>query len=128
PSGKPSSSESRSSGFEPRSVSSASLRPSPSVSVLPPSSAPLPAVGSVSLPSTSPLRFASSLPSLAPPPSVSHASGDVVEPGSASARQLPRLVSVSGLSQSNPSSVPSNSASLSLSTSSTLMSPSPSVS
>jgi hypothetical protein len=64
----------------------------------------------------------------APPPSVSASSGLVVVDGSASAVQLPAATSVAGFAQSLPSSVPSQRPSSSLSGSSALMRPSPSVS
>src|SRR5690606_19690603 len=62
------------------------------------------------------------------PPSVSGSSAEVVVVGSASATQVPALASVPGPVQSYPSSVPSKRPSSSLSGSSGLIRPSPSVS
>ncbi len=129
PSGKPSLSVSASFGSEPSVCSSGSDRPSWSVSIVVVSSAPWPAVGSVSPGSGAPFRFVSSLPSLTPPWSVSATSGSVfVAPLSASARQCPSAAFVPFPEQSKPSSVPSKRPSSSLSGSSALMRPSPSVS
>ena len=101
--------------------------PSPSLSSFRSSSAGSP--GSVSLLSTTPSPLASSKPSSTPPPSLSAATALVVVAAmSPSGVQLLAAGSVSAWAQSCPCSRPSGKPSASLSGSSTLMTPSPSLS
>jgi hypothetical protein len=129
PSLSPSSSLSLSVGLVPIAASSASDKPSPSVSVRGATRSSAFTLGSFSPASTLPFLSKSSAPSDSPPRSVSLSRALVWVNGSASARKLPLVTSVSADGGvATPTSVPSKSPSLSESGSSALINPAPSVS